>query len=589
MGFRIALAVILAVGPLLLARSAPLQAQTAPVRVQIEGVEGDVRDNVRALLALARADDEGEKLPPSRIRQLYRGGNRQIRLALQPYGFYQPLIHGTLSLDGDTWTARYLIHPGPATMVRRVDVEVTGPGAEEPGIQQAADLFRQQQGDTLSHLRYEAAKLSLLTVATDSGYLDAGLDSTVILVDSTADTASIVVRFHTGPLMHFGPVTFRQDILDSAFLARRVPFRQGEVFRQRKLNELQGVLMAEPYFASIQVIPHPEQAVDTRVPVEVILEPLPPQAYEVGVGYGTDNGPRGRATARFRRLNRRGHNAEIDVIGSTIQQSISGRYVIPGVLHPTGALTLLAGYAFLNPTISNSHTFIVGGRLTRKRFGWNEDLSLTYQREAFTVGPDTGVATMLVAGLGYDRSSTNNTVFPTRGFRVHGEIKGSRQGLLSNTSFLRVDGGAKLVYGFTPRARVLLRLDAGQVFTGSFLQLPPSIRFFTGGDETIRGYRFQTLGPRNAAGQPVGGQVLLAGSVEMDYRFLKRWAIAGFTDAGNALSSWTPLTLRYSIGPGIRWISPVGLIRLDFAYTLNRPASLGGSPWLLHFRMGPDL
>lgn len=579
----------LAVVPLVLALAGPLAAQTAPVRVQIEGVDGQVKDNVRALMALARADDEGEKLRPARIRQLYEAGSHEIQLALQPYGYYQPVIRGTLGLVGDTWTAHYQIHPGPPTMVRHVDIAITGEGADRPAVRQAVEVFRAQQGDTLNHLRYEAAKLDLLGVASDSGYLTADFDSSAILVDSTADTASIVIRFHTGPLMHFGPVTFRQDFLDSAFLARRIPFKQGDVYRQDKLNELQDVLTADPYFSSIQIIPHPANAVDTRVPIEVVLTPLPPQAYEVGAGYGTDDGPRGRATARFRRLNRHGHNAEIDLKASTLEQSISGRYVIPGVLHPTGALTLLAGYAFLNPTISNSHTFIIGSRLTRKRFGWNEDLSLTYQRESFTVGADTGIATMLVAGLGYDRSSTNNTVFPTRGFRIHGEIKGSRAGLLSNTSFFRVDGGAKLVYGFTPRARVLLRADAGQVFTSSFLQLPPSVRFFTGGDETIRGYRFQTLGPRDAAGLPTGGKVLVAGSVEMDYRVLQRWAIAAFTDAGNALDSWTPLTLRYSVGPGIRWVSPVGLIRLDFAYTLNRPASLGGGPWLLHFRMGPDL
>lgn len=586
---RLRLTPVAAAAVAVAATAGPLQAQGAGVRVELTGVSGDPAQNIRAVLALAQAEAEDQKLPSARIRQLFREGDQQIRIALQPYGYYQPVIHGRLEPGSDTWVAHYLVHPGPPTLVRTVDLEVTGDGADQPGIREAAELIRRQQGDTLNHLRYEDSKLALLAAATDSGFLRADFDSTAIEVDRSADTARIVMRFHTGPLMHFGAVSFRQDILDSAFLASRIPFKQGEVFRQKKLRQLQDALTADPYFEAVEVIPHPEQARDTRVPIEVVLTPRPPQAYEVGVGYGTDNGPRGRMTARFRRLNRKGHNAEVDLIASTLQQSVSSRYVIPGVLHPTGALTLLAGYALLNPTVSSSHTFLVGGRLTRKRFGWNEDLSLIYQRESFNIGADTGVATMLIGSIGYDRSRSNNVVFPTRGFQIHGEIKASRKGLLSDRSFLEISAGGKLIRGLLPRVRLLTRADAGRVFSGDFRSLPPSVRFFTGGDETIRGYRFETIGPYDAAGEPIGGKILLAGSVELDYRVLDRWAIAGFSDAGNSLASITPFILRYSIGGGIRWISPVGLIRLDLAYTLNRPDALPGGPFLLHFRMGPDL
>ena len=574
---------------LLFVALAAAHAQTAPVKVTIEGIDGPVKQNVRDILALARADDEGNPLQVARIRQLYDRSAQQIREALQPFGFYDPSIHSTLTANDGTWLAHYLIHPGPPTIVQSVDVSVTGAGANAPVVQQAADQFRRERGDTLQHLVYENAKLALLGAATDSGYLKARFDSAAILVDSTADTARIVVRFDTGPLMHFGQVTFHESVINHGLLARQVPFQPGDVFRHKKLRELQNNLTSQPYWAAVEVIPHPDSAVGDRVPIDVTLTPLHPEAYEVGAGYGTDNGPRGRLTARFRRINRAGNHAQLDLSASSNEQSISAQYTIPGVLNPTGALSLLAGYALTNPTVSTSHTFIVGPRLTRKRFGWDETLSLTYQHESFTVGPDTGAVTMLVGGIGYDRSEKNNQVFPTRGYRVHGELKTSKSGVLSDVSFLRLEVGAKAVHSLLPRTRLLARADVGEVFTSAFRSLPPSIRFFTGGDETVRGYRFETLGPRTASGAPIGGKIVVAASVETDYRFLDRWAVAGFIDGGNALDSWTPLKLRYAVGPGIRWISPVGLIRLDLAYTVNRPAAISGGPWLLHLRMGPDL
>lgn len=566
----------------------PLGAQTASVDVEIEGIEGDLEANVRALLDIVRAADDGDEMSSARVRQLHEGADADIRLALQPFGFYEPAIRKSLRRREGGWLARYVIQPGPAVIVRGVAVELSGEGAELEAFRNVVAEFPLAGGDTLRHLPYENAKLALLAVAADSGYLAADFDTTRILVDRQADTASILIQFDTGPRHRFGAVRFEQSVLDSGFLQTRVPFKRGELYRQDRLLELHGNLAEDPYFTSVEVIPRPDQAVGLEVPIEVRLDPRRPQSYEVGAGYGTDTGPRGRTAARFRRINRRGHNGEVEVTGSLIEQSVSGRYTIPAVLHPTGALTFLAGYAALNPEQSNSRTGLVGVRLTRRRFGWNESFALTYQRAGFEIGADTAVSKLLTAGAAYDRTTADSRVYPLRGLRLRGEVSGAHESLFSDATFVRVLLGAKAIRSLTARTRVIGRADAGRIFTDDLRLLPPANRFFAGGDQSVRGYRYQALGPRDALGNETGGRVLLAGSLELDHRILERWGVAVFADAGNALDSFE-LDLRTAVGAGIRWLSPIGLVRLDGAFAIDRPANVSGGDFRLHVMIGPDL
>ncbi len=568
--------------------AAPLAAQApAPVQVKIEGVSSTLERNIRLELPLGRAAADKEKLPPPRIRQMFRSSDDAIGLALQPFGFYRPVIRKSLTQDGDRWLASYDIEPGRPVIVRSVQVEIRGDGATAPAFEKSRAEFPLHPGDTLQHLPYESAKLALLTLASDSGYLSARFDTSAIRVDRNADTAGVLIRFDTGPRYRFGEVRFEQTALSPTFLATRIPFKRGRPYRRDKLLELQNNLAADPYFSVVEVVPHPERAVGLEVPIDVTLTMQRPQAYEIGGGYATDNGPRVRGFARLRRLNRRGHHAEADLDVSTVQQSASARYVIPAVLHPMGALTFVAGYALLNPLTSSSHAGVVEARLSRQRFGWNETASFGFHRESFVVGADTGVAKLLIGGLSYDRTRSNNAVFPTRGYRARFGLEGSMKPLATST-FLRLDAGVKWVRGLGPRTRVLLRGDVGDVLGRDFHALPPSVRFFTGGDQSVRGYRFETLAPRDSAGNIVGGRVYVATSVEMDYRFLDRWAFAGFTDVGDATAAFT-LQMRQAVGVGLRWLSPIGLLRGDVAYTLNPPSYLTGSRFRLHLIVGPDL
>ena len=568
--------------------AARVDAQSEPVRVEVVGVTGDAERNVRLVLEIARAADQG-KLPPSRIRELHQRADADIELALEPFGYYRPTIVKSLKEVGGTWVAHYTIQPGPAVLVRQVEVRLTVRERRQPPFANWSKTSRSIQETPFMHLPYETAKLALLTVATDSGYLDAKFDSSDVRVDRAASTADVML-FDTGRRFRFGPVTFDQNVLDPKFLQTRVPFHPGEPYRGDKLLQLQTALAQDPYFQPHRgdppagPRPGPRGADRSQAPGE--------EAAGIRVsaaGYGTDTGPRGSFAVEWRRLNRRGHMAKAELTASPIEQSISTQYQIPAVASPTGMLTFLAGYALLNPSVSNSKTILTGVRLGRQRFGWQEALSLTYHHEAFRVGVDTGTTDMLIAGASWGRVRADDQLFPSKGLRLRLSLQGSQHGVLASTSFAQVQATAKLIRSIAPGTRVLLRADVGRTFTNDFRGLPPTLRFFAGGTESVRGFGYLDLGPRDQLGQVIGGRILEVASLELDHRIFGRWAIAAFTDVGDALQNFSLSVkqglLEQGVGAGIRWVSPIGLIRIDGAFAVTRP----GTPFHLHFSMGPDL
>ena len=560
-----------------------LRAQSK-VRVEIQGVDAELERNVRAVMEIARAAENG-LLTRERLDRLHVRANDDIETALQPFGYYQPHIEKSLEPNGAEVIARYVVDPGVQIHLRTVEITLTGAGKDDRVFLDAKAAFPLHAGDPLRHALYENGKLQLLTIASDSGYLDADFDTSAVRVDIATGTADVRIVFDTGERFHFGPVWFDQDILDERFLRTRVPFQPGEPWQQHRILEMQSLLSEDPYFARVEVLPRRDSAQGLEVPIRVALVPHPRREYEFGAGYGTDTGPRGRAASYWRRLNRRGHFGRADLKLSTVEQLATAEYSIPAVTHPTGTLTFFGGYVRRVPESNRSNTATIGTRLTRKRFGWRETWSLQWQHEDFVVGVDTASSVLFMPGTGWERSRTDHVVFPRRGYRVQLQGQGSLDGVLSNATFLKAGVSGKVVHGLLPQFRVLARAETGRIFTRNFRVLPATIRYFTGGDVSVRGFGYQDLGTRDSLGNVIGGQSLITGSLEVDFWPMARGGIALFTDAGNAMQHFDLGDLEYSVGAGVRYLSPLGMIRLDGAFPVSTP----GRAFRIHLSVGPDI
>ncbi len=578
---------------LLLAAGAGSAAHAAEkLKIEVDGVSGNLKRNVLATLSLEEARQKRKKeLTEELIRRLHAKAPDEIGTALQPFGYYRPQVQSTLEREGTTWVARYRIDAGPQLFVTSLDLKVDGPGASDPGFTERVQSFPLRKGAPLFHPAYEVGKQSLVDYAAAEGYLDAEYKVNQIRIDQAAYTCDVVLHFDTGPRYLFGPVRFHQDFLDPALLRGYVNFKEGETLNVNKLLEMQTSLSGSPYFQRVEVLPREEEAKDLEVPIDVDLVPSKPQRWHFGLGYGTDTGPRGTASLELRHINREGHHFLAETTVSEIDKSFSSSYQIPGAYPRTDVISFDAGYAFLNPKTSESRIFKISSSLSQSIGIWRQSLSLGFQHEGFTIGLDKGTSHLLIPDASWSLVRADNRIYTTHGQKVQIDLRGADSSVLSNATFVQEKVEGIFIRSFAQRFRFISRAQVGDTQTNDFHELPPTIRFFAGGDQSVRGYAYQQLGDKDANGHVIGGKALMTGSVEVDYtylehwKFLDKWGVAAFFDAGNATSSLSTGVLEHGAGLGLRWVSPVGPVHLDFARALTQP----GHPLRIHFTIGPDL
>jgi translocation and assembly module TamA len=341
--------------------SAAASAQTARVSLEIEGITGELRDNVESLLSLSTAAQSGDTVSTLRIRRLYARAPDEIERGLQPFGYYQPTITSDLT-TGHRWVARFTIDPGPETMIDGVAIRATGSGQQDSVIQQAVVAFPLAPGDTLIHARYTAGKTAIAQAALDRGYLDAAFDTAQIRVDRERQTADIVLDLATGPQYRFGEVRLEQDAVDSRLLQGYIDIIPGEPFDMRQLREIQARLSGTSYFSQVEVRAMRDSAQGLDIPVAVVLTTRAAQHFNIGVGYGTNTNLRVTLNADFRRLNAKGHYANLNLRVSSIEKSMSARYSIPPIYPLTTLLEFFTGFALLDPvSYHQPHTRQVAG------------------------------------------------------------------------------------------------------------------------------------------------------------------------------------------------------------------------------------
>ena len=569
----------------------------AQTTVRLEFVEApspfpaDVRRNIEAYLQL---DDLACDAPESLVRARYRRSPTIMDRALRAIGYYGNTIRITTPYRIDAcWSAPYRLQLGERIRMRDVTVRVQGAG--EAALTQDWPL---EPDDPLHHGDYEAIKRTLRQQARARGYFDGRFTHTRLAVYPEEGVADAEIHYATGPRYHFGEVRFSESAIGGQLLERFVPFQPGDPFSQDALLDLQQNLLDSGYFRTVTI----DHARDTgtapvdnataavlepppRLPIRVTLEDRRPRRYTLGAGFGTDTGPRGRLGFRHRRLNRSGHQFDSELRGSEIGADVTIRYSIPLEQPLDARFTALAGLE-REQTQSVDRDSIRFG-LTRswkptKR--WLFTRYLFWEREDFRVGGATGESTVLRPGLEGTYRRADDRLNPTRGIRLHVDISAAADTLGSSLDLLRGHAELDTLNPLWPGARLRLGGEIGSIVTEELRRVPASLRFFAGGDQSVRGFAFEALGPTNATGEVIGGTQLLVGRVEVQQDLFGRWGIATFFDVGNAFSSLQD-PLERSAGAGLRWRSPVGPIRLDFAAALSRE----GNPIRLHVFMGPEL
>lgn len=571
-------------GLLLLAASSMAWAQSE-LLVRVKPANKALKANIEGYIGnLGDRDEEA-------LLRFSRGAEEQARKAAQALGYYQARIDAEVKPPPDKDKPPQLIlrvDPGEPVRLRNVTVRIEGPATELKAFR-IPDSKALRPGEQLNHGHYEDAKRLIQNQASRYGFFAGRFERQRLAVDPQAGVADIELIYQSGPRYRLGAVTFGGDApLDNDLLQRMVSFKPGTPYDSELIAELNNDLQSSGYFEGVRVDAAPTAAVGEDIPVAVQLDIRKPRTMGLGLGFSTDVGPRGKANWTRHWVNPQGHSYGWETELSAPRQNVGLWYDIPLDPPLTDKLRFAGGYQNeeLAGTDTLSKLLTVGPEWHSKlASGWQRVISLKYQREEYRLGDDSGLSNLLMPGVSFSYLRSDNRIDPHNGYRLQFDLQAAKEGLGSDTNLVH---GNVLLKGLTTLGqnhRFLGRVQFGGSATNGYQQnIPPSLRFFAGGDQSVRGYDYQSLSPTNNKGDKIGGRYLVAGSAEYQYSIAEKWRLATFIDQGNSFNSLELPSLKTGVGVGVRWVSPVGPLRLDLAHALDDD---GG--FRLHFSMGPEL
>lgn len=608
-------------------------AHAAKVRaVEIRGLNEVMTHNVHVSLSLVDTIDK--ELSGRRLAYLLREAEDETREALEPFGYYSPRITVERTRDGVTTvvgdvaaapsangtapsttaddggdrrtssspvTVTITVDLGTPVTVRRANVVIEGAGGNDRYLKEDLGEFQPRAGAVFDHEIYEASKARITRRLAERGYFDADFASRRVEVTRAQNAADIDLVWSSGDRYDMGPTTFEQTpkrIIRDSLLERLVYWETGSYYHQGKLDRLRESLARLDYFASIDIEPKPEDAVDGEVPVTVTLTPAKRSIYTAGLSYGTDSGAGIRLGGERRYLNDRGHKALAQVDWAEHRKTLTLQYRIPAFAYLDGWYTLSAQAADEQTDyIDDRRIEFVASRSGELNRRWTAVASLHALRERWTytaeddgdplTPPTYQYATVTYPSLRGEYLEADNRIHPRDGLGGTIMLRGGVEGAGSDASFAQVHTSARWYRGLGPQSRLITRAELGRTFVDARIDtLPPSLRFHAGGDRSIRGYAWREVGPRignDGDRFPVGARNVATGSVEVEQYFGGEWGAAMFVDSGSAFNDspdW-----RTGVGIGLRWKSPVGPVRIDVAHGLNDP----DSSFQLYLNIGADL
>lgn len=554
-----------------------------PLDVTISDVDQELSANILARLRIYQ-QRENPRLSVGEMRRLHRKADTDIKSALEPLGYYSPRIESALVNTDGVWHASYIITPGKPVRVHSVAVEVTGPGS---GLSLFADLENQvplQKGAVLKHEQYEDGKKKILSWARRNGFVEAQFSKKEIRVHRERRQADIELLLDTGHRFLFGKTHSDQEVINNGLLYRYLPYKEGEPYSQRQLTNLQSILYDTGFFSGVTVEPEFDRVSEQRVPVALSLVPALRNRYSLGLGYGTDTGVRGKMEWKNRLFNKSGHKVQSSLQLSQKLSKFDAAYQIPVADPRYDAMKYAGSWASEEWEETKTDLLSVAAAVSHAGPKYQYGVTLEVRDESYDVGVTSGYSLLLLPKGSWSVVFADNRINTENGWRFSVEVTGANRQLFSDATFVQAVGGIKGIWSPFDQWRLIGRFTLGSTFVDSIDDLPPSLRFYAGGDQSVRGYAYKSIGPVDASGTVIGGRYLQVGSMEVEREITDLWSVAAFYDVGQATDD-LDVELKDSVGLGARITLPFGQIRLDVGVPLQE----ADRAYYLHLNVGADL
>ncbi len=541
-----------------------------------------LRQTLSRGLDLVRWETFPEMTEPLLTRLVAEARDQAVTVA-RTEGYFSAKATSAIETENGTTVVRIKVDPGPPTLVRKVDIRLTGPvtadaAEKQRGLAAIVARWPLREGARFRSAEWEEAKSRAVAALAEKRFAAARIAFSEALVDPKQRTADLTIELDSGPAFRFGALETRGLARLPAEVVQRVsPVRPGDDYDEDLLALFQRRLLETGYFATVQVTldTDPAQADAARVQVVVIEARM--KRFELGIGYSTDLGYRSNASySDFDFLNtawRWRNELRLDQKLQSIATNFDTPPIDGASWNSFGARARrqdVSGELSELWQVSAAHNWGYERR-------WPSFISLSYTDERLTVNDQTSHNYATFVGYRGIYRQTDDFMLPRRGVLATIELGGGIPGV-SAEGFGRARGQATLLVP-VGRDDLTLRAEAGAVISGRLEGIPSIFLFRTGGDETVRGYAFESLGVKEG-GATTGGRYLAVASVEYTRWVRDDWGIAAFVDAGNAASTLSDLSPAVGAGFGARLRTPIGPVRVDLAYGF-RDASVR-----LHFSVG---
>ncbi|XOV80306.1 MAG: autotransporter assembly complex family protein [Aestuariibacter sp.] len=558
---------------------APAQAVTISPGKNIERA---LADNINAHLTVYPAPND------CIISQHYRKKlEAALQKALHGLGYYQYQIQTFEPNDTnscDIWQLELQLEP--RVTVSNTNLILLGEGKNDPILQSALASFPLQSGSPINHKDYEEGKSNLISTAILRGYLDFRFNQKQLTIHPQENKATITLHADTGKRYRFGQIQgdIEPELLN--LVTDVQTFSPGDHYDANLLNVFTQQLKQTGYFEQVSLRPLLDARNADHVPLLLTVQQKPRHIVNFGVGYSSDTGARTTIGWQRPRLNIDGHSLETELFVSRPEQLASVNYKIP-LKNPTkNFVTLQLGVKSTddNDTRSDTISLAVKRHWAWSEKEWNSIGFLRYDQESFVQGgQDKQTTALLIPGITLSRLRSDGALNPAWGDRQIITFEGASDSLLSDINLGRITAQSRWLRSFGEH-RVFWRADLGAIATNSFQEVPSSLRYFAGGDQSIRGFGYQSLAPQDESEQLIGGKYLYTSSIEYSYELNEKWRLAAFADVGNASDEFLkdPAT---GLGIGLHWSTIIGPIR----FYLARGNSDTESTWRFHFAMGAAL
>ena len=558
---------LLILPPAALAQQAVAQTQSFSYTVELE-VPETLRAILQEHLEIYRSR-ENPRMNEDQLRLLLERTPDEIREILATEGYYSPAIDSALQQRQDAWIARLTVSPGEQVHVATVIIELHGAVADPERSLRLASMRERwplRKGMVFRQAKWEEAKRSALQALITEQYPAAKIEFSQAMVDPQTRKASLRVELDSGPAFTFGELEVSGlQRYPHSIVERLNVIEPGTPYSQDKLLQFQARLQDSRYLASALVSTDVDPARPERVPVKVQVVEAQSRKLGFGAGASTDTGARGQVEYQDLNFLDRAWRLSTLLKLESKKQRLSADIQFPRTA--TGHTDSLAVLTE-RTDIEGQTTYKYGMGAKRSRVVGNTETAfgLQYQTERVVIANVPDVSSQaLVPSYAWTRRKVDNLLYPADGYLLTAQIGVAAKALLSDQDFMRNYVKATYYRRLGKDGGLILRGELGATLADSRAGIPSDYLFRTGGDQSVRGYAYESLGVKNG-NAVVGGRYLGVASAEYVHWLVPAWGAAVFYDLGNAADALRDFKAVQGYGAGARWKSPIGLLKMDLAY-----------------------